>query len=327
MKRRGFIDIQNNGWKSTDFSAPGLTVDILKTITRDLLARGTLAFCPTLVTAPPEVYRQNFAVVAAAMKDPEIGGHILGIHLEGPFISPKPGAVGAHPKERVLPPDPRMFDRFQEWAQGQIKILTVAPEQPGCAELIRHVSRQGVAVSLGHHLASDEEMEIAVKNGARLCTHVGNGIPNEIHRHNNPLWWQLACDEVSGLFITDGQHLPADLIKVALRAKTTKRFIVTSDASPLAGMPAGRYTIFSGLPVVIDENGRIYSEQSKSLAGSHSTIMECMNHLAGLKLLSEDELWQVGFVNPLRALGLTPGAVAKLRAPEIVFRKGRFALA
>ncbi len=323
-EHRGFVDIQNNGWMGTDFTAPGLTVERVLEITSDLVSRGTIAFCPTVITGNPEVYRENFGVIARAMKDRKLGRHILGIHLEGPFISPEPGAVGAHPKEYVLAPDTATFDKFQEWANGAIRILTVAPERPGCEALIKHVTARGVAVSLGHHLAEDDDMARGVQAGATLCTHVGNGIPNMINRHHNPLWWQLSNDDIYGLFITDGHHLPADLIKVALRAKTTKRFIVTSDASPLAGMPPGNYTIFGSLPVVIDDKGLIYSEQSKSLAGSHSTMLQCMNHLASLNLLSEKELWDVGLRNPLRAIGMKPCELARLQGPAVSFRNGRF---
>jgi len=265
-------------------------------------------------------------VIAAARRDPEFGRHLLGIHLEGPFISPEPGAVGAHPARFVQAPSIDLFDRLQEWAGGAVKILTVAPERPGCADLIRHAVRQGVAVSVGHHLAGDGDLDRAVEAGASLCTHVGNGIPNQIHRHQNPLWWTLASDALSGLFITDGHHLPADFIKVAWRAKTPARFIVTSDASPLAGMPAGRYTIFGGLEVEIEPSGRIFAPATQALAGSHATMLDCMNHLAGLGLLSEAELIQVGLVNPLRALNLTPADVAGLPHPEIVFRNGRFSV-
>ncbi len=324
--RNGFVDLQVNGWLGRDFTEPGLTVEKLKEITREYVCRGTIAYCPTIFTGKIEGYQENFPVIAAAMKDPEIGAHILGIHLEGPFISPEPGAVGAHPKDYILEPDIETFDRFQEWAEGNIKILTVAPDQPGSIELIRHAAASGVVVSIGHHLASDEEMAGAAAAGAKLATHIGNGIPNEIHRHDNPLWWQLACDELSGLFITDGHHLPADFIKVALRAKTVDRFIVTSDASSLAGLPPGKYTVNNGLPVVINDAGRIYSAQTKGLAGSHSTIFECMNHLASLNLLSEDELWRVGRVNPLRVLGRNPEDLAALDGPEIAFENGRFLL-
>ena len=324
--KNGFVDVQNNGWMGTDFAQPGLTVERVVQITRELVERGTVAYCPTLITSAPEVYRENLGVIARAMKDPRVGRHILGVHLEGPFISPLPGAVGAHPRKYVQDPSIETFEKLQQYAEGNVRILTVAPERPGCVELIRHVAGAGVVVSMGHHLAGDEDLERAVQAGARLCTHLGNGIPNEIHRHNNPLWWQLACDDVSGMFITDGHHLPADLIKVALRAKTVDRFIVTSDASPLAGMPPGRYTVFGDLPVVIDPTGLIYSEKSKSLAGSHSTILECMNRLASLKLLSEGELGTVGFDNPLRLLGRKAEEFDALPGPRVAFEQGRFAL-
>ncbi len=323
----GFIDVQNNGWMGTDFTAPGLTVARVREVTLELLDKGTLAYCPTVITGDPAVYRENLRVLADAMKDPVAGPHILGIHLEGPFISTEPGAVGAHPKDFVQAPDVKAFRQYQEWAGGAIRILTLAPERPGAEALIRYAAGSGVVVSIGHHLASDAELDAAVKAGATLCTHVGNGCPNLIHRHDNPLWWSLACDAVSGLFITDGHHLPADLIKTALRAKTPDRFIVTSDASSLAGMPAGRYTIFNGLPVIVGEDGKIYSEKSQSLAGSHATLLECMNHLAELNLLDEAGLRKVGFDNPARLVKADPKTLAKLKGPAIRFENNRFVIA
>lgn len=322
----GFVDLQVNGGKGIGFSDPWLTAKQVKRITMELAAQGTSAYCATVITTKQEVYRENLRVIAAAMKDPEVGQHILGIHMEGPFISSEPGAVGAHPIEHVQASDITVFDKFQKWADSKIRILTVAPEIPGCLELIRYAVAQGVIVSLGHHLASDTDLDAAVAAGARLCTHVGNGMPNQIHRHKNPLWWQLANDQVSGMFITDGHHLPANLIKVALRAKVVRRFIVTSDASPLAGMPPGEYDIFGGLHVVLDGSGRIYSKQSESLAGSSSTMLECMNYLASLNLLTADELWRVGMVNPLRVLGMKPDDIAVLNGPKAIFDNNRFTL-
>ncbi|MBN2300981.1 MAG: hypothetical protein JXN60_00560, partial [Lentisphaerae bacterium] len=89
----GFVDLQNNGWMNTDFSEAGLTCERFKEITLDLVSKGTIAYCPTLITGDPEIYKKNFSVIAEAIKDPNIGSHILGIHLEGPFISPESGAV------------------------------------------------------------------------------------------------------------------------------------------------------------------------------------------------------------------------------------------
>lgn len=321
---KGFVDLQVNGWMGIDFTRKGLSLDDVRRVTRDMVARGTVAYCPTVITGSQEDYRGNLRVLAEAMKDPELGPRLPGIHLEGPFISPEAGAVGAHPRRFVVGPDTAAFDRFQEWAGGGIRILTLAPELPGAEALIRHAVRQGVAVSLGHHMAGRSDMERAVSAGATLCTHVGNGLPNLIHRHDNPLWWEMACDEVSGLFITDGHHLPADLIKVGLRAKTPARFMVTSDASPLAGMPEGNYKIFGGTAVTVSGTGRISSEATGGLAGSHSTMIECMNHLASLNLLSESDLWRVGFENQARVLGKSPDSWAELPGPDVRFENRRF---
>jgi N-acetylglucosamine-6-phosphate deacetylase len=319
----GFIELQLNGWKGVNLTSAALTVEQVTRMTRELKARGVLAYCPTVITAPTNVLKHSLETIARAAALPENEGRLVGIHLEGPFISPEFGAVGAHPIDYVRQPDPAVFDRFQGWAEGRIRLLTLAPERPGAPDLIRHAKAQGVAVSIGHHLASDEDVAAAVRAGVTLCTHVGNGLPNEIHRHNNVLWGELANDDLSGMFITDGQHLPVDMIKVALRAKTPDRFIVTSDASPLAGLPAGRYDLEWGLSAIIDEAGRIYSEKTQCLVGSHADMLTCMNRLASLNLLNEDELWRVGFHNPLRALGLDPDSLPA-GGPRAVFRDGRF---
>jgi N-acetylglucosamine-6-phosphate deacetylase len=321
----GFVDIQHNGWMGTDFSSPDCTPERFKEIVKQLIEHGTTAFCPTIVTSNPDGYEYTFSMLAKAMKDDEIGPHLLGIHLEGPFISKKPGAVGAHPKQYVLEPSIEKFKQFQEWAEGNIKILTLAPGIPGAEELIKYASNEGVIVSMGHHYADDEQLAEAMHSGIKLATHLGNGIPNEIHRHNNPLWWELANDDLFCSFITDGHHLPADFIKVALRAKTVDKFIAISDASPLAGMPSGTYNIF-GLEAVIDDTGLIFSPKTQGLVGSHSTIFECVNYLAGLNVLTETELREVAFDNPIKLLGRDPDEISDLPGPEPVFVNGQFVL-
>ncbi len=321
----GFVDLQINGWKGMSFLPPDVTVDTVREITREMSACGTAAYCPTVSTRPFDTYEESFTVLADAIDQPEIGPHILGIHVEGPFISPLPGAAGAHNPDLVRDPSIEEFDRFQEWARGNIKILTLAPERPGALDLIRHASERGVVVLFGHHLASDDEMIKGVEAGAVGSTHIGNAIPNEIHRHENPLWHQLACDDLWGLFITDGNHLPADLIKVALRAKGVERFIVTSDTAVLGGMPPGKYNNW-GLDVEINEEGRIFSPETGMLVCSHANMIECMNYLASLDLLDEADLWKVGLSNPLALLGMDVADLKGVPERHAVFRKGRFGL-
>lgn len=324
MNRCGFIDIQLNGFKGIDFSAPSLTIDQVRLATRELVKAGTTAYCPTLVTSSLDNYKHNLPILAAALRDKELKPHLLGIHMEGPFISPIEGARGAHPPEHIIRADVDTFKRFQEWAEGNITLLTLAPEVEGAITLVRYASTNGTIVSLGHHLADDSVLAEAVQSGARLCTHLGNGMPNMINRHQNPLWWQLASDDISGIFITDGHHLPADFIKVALRAKTIKHFIVVSDATDLGGLKPGVYQ-FKGHAVVLENSGRIGFQGTPYLAGSSATMLQCMNYLASLNLMNEKELWTVGHDNPLRLLGRR---LSKQPAdtPRVVFKENRFVL-
>ncbi len=325
MIRQGFIDIQINGFKGIDFSAPTLTIEQVRMATRELVKAGTTAYCPTLVTSSLDNYKHSLPVLAEALRDKELKPHLLGIHMEGPFISPIEGARGAHPPENIIRADVDTFKRFQEWADGNIVLLTLAPEVAGAMALIRHASANGTVVSMGHHMADDSVMTKAVQAGVHLCTHLGNGMPNMINRHQNPLWWQLTCDDISGIFITDGHHLPADFIKVALRAKTIKRFIVVSDATDLGGLKPGDYH-FKGHAVVLEKSGRIGFKGTPYLAGSSATMLQCMNYLASLNLMNEKELWAVGRDNPLRLLGRRL-KTHPANTPTVVFKSNRFALA
>ncbi len=321
---KGFVDLQVNGYMGVDFSAPGLTVEKIDLVTRKLIEQGTAAYCPTLITSPMEIYRENLPVIAKAMEQSELAPHILGIHLEGPFISPLDGARGMHKKEWIKSPDIEIYEKLQGFASGKIIFVTISPEIKGANWLIRHITKdRKVIVSLGHHMAKKKEIELAIKAGARACTHLGNGIPNMLPRHTNPIWTQLAEDSLVGMFITDGHHLPSEFIKVALRVKTSERFIVVSDSSPVAGMPTGIYQV-GGEKVVLEESGRLRSLDKDCLAGSSSNMMQCMNFLASLRELNEDELWQIGFGNPLKLINKDEKELLSLKLPEIKFVDNKF---
>ena len=325
MKHNGFVDLQVNGYKGINFNSLQLTIDQIRQVTRELARAGTIAYCPTVGTDKIQAYEHSLPLFAKAMQDPELARHILGLHLEGPFISPIEGARGAHHPKYIRQPSVELLKKFQDLAGGHVVLLTLAPEIKDAMPLIKYAVRTGIKVSLGHHLADDATLELAVKAGATACTHLGNGMPNMINRHQNPLWWQLACDDLIGMFITDGHHLPSDFIKVALRAKSPEKSIVVSDAAFIAGMPAGEYE-FLGSKVVLAPSGRISFADTPYLAGSSANMLQCMNHLASLKLLTEEELWKVGFDNPLRYLGKKAAAFSKTKGPRVEFRNNRFTI-
>lgn len=325
MIKNGFVDLQVNGYKGICFHKTDLTIERVYQATHELIKAGTVAYCPTLVTEDLKVYEHCLKVLAGAMRDQNLAKHILGFHLEGPFISSLEGARGAHPPKYIRQPSIELLKRFQDWAEGHIILLTLSPETEGAIPLIAYCVKNGIKVSIGHHFAEDKAMERAAKTGATACTHLGNGMPNMINRHQNPLWWQLAGDDIYGMFITDGHHLPDDFIKVALRAKTVEKFIVVSDSVDLAGLPPGNYE-FIGRKVVLAPSGRISFADTPYLAGSSANMIQCMNHLASLNLLTEEKLWQVGRDNPLRLLGKKPSVPDKVQGPRIEFKNNRFSI-
>ncbi len=320
----GFCDLQVNGCLGVDFSSPSLSESECLRAFREILSHGTAVFLPTIITAAREVYKRNIPLILHCAASDEFKLKIPGLHLEGPFISKEPGASGAHNPTWMSEPDINYLDELISLAEGKIKILTVAAELKGIEELIAHASKAEITVSCGHQMAMSSELERAAQAGARSITHLGNGLPGVLPRHPNQIWDALACDSLKGMIITDGHHLPASVIKTAIRTKGIDNIIVVSDASPLAGFPPGRYHAF-GSEAVIDKNGRLYNPVAGNLAGSSSFMLECMNYLASLKLLSEDELMKAGLYNPLALIGIAPAILDDLPS-KITYRNGSFEL-
>jgi len=317
MLPTGFVDLQVNGFLGVSFSAPDLTEDDAARACRELLARGNAAFLPTIVTGPEEMYRRNLPLLARLLARGEFSGRLLGLHIEGPFLSAKPGAVGAHNPAWVRAPDPGLLERMQEWAEGRVRFLTIAADQPGAEELARRAVKLGMAVSLGHHLANSADLARLAEAGARALTHLGNGVPNEVHRHLNPIWAGLAEDRLTALLISDGHHLPREVLQVMIRAKGVARVGIVSDASPIAGMPPGKYHTLDQ-EIVLEPSGLLHNPAKKCLVGSSATMFQCMNVLAGLRLFSAEELWAMGFFNPLKLIGVDAEKVAP-GVPRVVY--------
>jgi N-acetylglucosamine-6-phosphate deacetylase len=308
IKIPGFIDLQVNGFMGIDFSNGSLNEKEFIRACTMLFERGTAGFLATVITSSPEVYKQNLPIIGKAMQLPELKGKLLGIHAEGPFLSSKPGAVGAHNPDWVKPPDIDFFKQMQDWADGNIKVLTIAAENPGSEKLTEYASNHGITVSLGHQLALSPDLKKCSDAGAALLTHLGNGLPNEINRHHNPIFSGIADDKLTAMIITDGHHLPPALIKTIIRAKGVDKVIITSDASPIAGMPPGTYHVLNNL-AVLEKSGLLHNPEKKCLVGSSATMLACVNYLASLNLLSPEDLIKVSFTNPLKAIGINPATI------------------
>jgi N-acetylglucosamine-6-phosphate deacetylase len=265
---------------------------------------GVTTFCPTLITNTHERLLRNFHVFEEARRRfPQFARCVPCYHLEGPYISPN-GARGAHNPQYIRLPDWHEFEKLQEAAGGHIGILTLAPELPGASDFIRRAGSSGIVVAIGHTDANPPEIHNAVAAGARLSTHLGNGCPEMIHRHLNPLWAQLAADELSASIICDGFHLPRDLVNVILGSKTIGKCILITDAVSAATMPPGRYKLVDTEIELLPSN-QVITGEKKIMAGSAATlnhVVELFGRYTGVAL--HDAL-AAATANPARILAKT----------------------
>jgi len=298
----GLIDIQVNGYMGVDFSDQDLTIEQMQEATKALWKEGVTSFLPTLITRDHERLEKSFSILAESLNDPVIGASIPGFHLEGPYISPLQGYRGAHPEQYIRMPDLNEFSAFQEAAHNGIRLITVAPEMEGAIPFIRQCVETGVVVSLGHHNATPEIIEQAVEAGASLSTHLGNGCANEINRHHNPLWPQLANDSLSISIISDGSHLTREEVRTFYKVKGADRTILVSDALSFAGLPPGEYEKDGMTYLLTPDVVKFPSENV--LAGAAMPISRCVGNIMKFTGCSLREAIRMASTNPARLMGL-----------------------
>jgi N-acetylglucosamine-6-phosphate deacetylase len=300
-----FWDLQTNGRWGHSYSSPDLTVEQAASIILAQRGLGTARLCPTLVTAPIDHMLHGLRTIALACDaDPEVARMVLGVHLEGPYLSDQPGYKGAHPAEAMHDPDWDEFERLQEASGGRVVLMTLAPERTGAIAFIEKAARAGLTIALGHTAADGPTIKAAVDAGARLSTHLGNGIAAELPRHPNPIWRQAAEDRLRASLIADGWHLDPDVLKVLVRAKGIERIILVSDAGWLAGLPVGAYGDWA-----VDPSGKIVVAGTPYLAGSNQGLETGLRNL---------ERAVPGFPRPLLdVVTRNPAALLNRPAPRI----------
>jgi N-acetylglucosamine-6-phosphate deacetylase len=314
----GWIDLQVNGFAGVDYNHPGTAHDEIARSIRELFSTGVTRFLPTVITGSPEDMQGALRNLRAARETLSEGRAIAGFHVEGPHISPEDGPRGAHPRRWVRPPDLEEFGRMQEAAGGLIRLLTLSPEWPQAPSYIEALTSQGVVVAIGHTDAAAGQIAEAVRAGATLSTHLGNGAHALLPRHPNYLWDQLAEDRLMASFIADGIHLPPAFLKVALRAKGAERSILVTDAVTPAGCPPGCYRLGEQKVDLTSDNRVVLAGQTR-LAGSALRMDRGIENLMRLAGLSLSKAVAMATINPARAahlaarqLGLNAGEHADI---------------
>jgi N-acetylglucosamine-6-phosphate deacetylase len=310
-----FFDVHIHGAAGHDVMEA--TPQALDTIGAFLASRGTSAYLATTVTAPLDATLRALDGLANEIaKLPEPGrARPLGIHLEGPFLSHQ--KRGVQPAEHLLAPSIATFDRLIDAAHGHVRLMTIAPELPGAAELVKHATSRGVRVSLGHSNATSAETHTAIAAGAVSATHTFNAMRPLDHREPGILGTVLTDDYLFSELICDGIHTDPEIVCLWWKAKGPERAILVTDAMAAAGMPDGEYQL-GGFPVEV-KDGRATARGV--LAGSVLTLDRALANFLkfsgasieqALRLLSSNPAAMTGLAH--RAGSLAPGKSANLVA-------------
>ncbi|MEM1442369.1 MAG: N-acetylglucosamine-6-phosphate deacetylase [Verrucomicrobiota bacterium] len=300
-----YFDLQVNGYAGVDFCSAELTLEECRSACEALRADGIDSFLATLITDEvPSLESKLRRWVSFLEGDELLSQMVAGIHVEGPFISPKEGYVGAHPAEAVVPATVENARRLVEAGEGYIRLVTLAPECDEKAETIRFLSSMGITVSAGHCDPDLETLERSIDAGLSMVTHLGNGCPVSLPRHDNFIQRALSLSDRLWLcFIPDGAHVPWFALQNMFQLVGTERAIVTTDAIMAAGLGPGTYSL-SGAPVEIDEQGVARRPGSMNLAGSTVRGFQVAENLEERLGFSKEEIQKVFHDNPRHALGL-----------------------
>ena len=304
--KTGWIDLQVNGRYGIAFNSPKITVDEVVSLTERLRDEGTTGFLAAMsTTSAGETQLHTARVIAEARrKSAACAESILGLHLEGPFVSREKGYVGAHNPAMVRDPDIGYIDKVNDACGGLVRVVTIAAEAKGAEDFTRQATSRGIAVSIGHSAEwRPERIGALAEAGAKSFTHLGNGLPDLIHRRENVIWTALAEDRMSIQFIPDGFHLTLQMLRVYTRAVPLRRLIAVSDCAYPGGLKPGRYEM-GGDVHLLEPDGFIRS-LAGTLHGSSSSMAQVMRILNSSYVgLSEAECRVVGHDNPLRLIGL-----------------------
>lgn len=286
----GFFDLQVNGFAGVDFQRSDLDQAALTRAVDGLLAHRTDRILLTLITDRIDSLCAKLANLERHRQaDPKLARVIVGYHLEGPYMSPAPGYHGAHDPGLMKAPEIAEFERMQAAANGNVRLITIAPEQPGSSEFIRHITSRGVVASIGHSEADDRQIDEAIAAGLTMCTHLGNGIPVHLHRHDNIMQRLLARDELYACFIADGIHIPPRVLRNLVRAKPRDKVIITTDCMAAAGAGPGRFCI-GRFEVDVGADGVVREPGKPNFAGSSLTMDQAAINLAAYLGWDEEEI-------------------------------------
>jgi len=289
MRTPGLVDLQVNGFAGVDFNSGTITAAELDRALETMLATGVTTCLPTIITAHPHELEERFRALDAAVNGSRLGSLMCpGYHLEGPFLNPSAGYSGCHPPEAMTTATADLVAHLEGQLSRPILMVTLAPEVEGGIALAGKLAQMGKVVAIGHSAADFETVAAAADVGATLSTHLGNGLPQQMHKLVNPLFAQLAEDRLMAGFIADGIHIHPKALKSLIRAKGFERSILVTDAVVAAGAAPGRYS-FAGMPVDLAADGSVRQPGGASLAGSALKLDDAVRNVVAWGIATPEE--------------------------------------
>lgn len=300
------FDFQVNGFAGVDFQADEVTAKDLARCAEALRRHHMTAILLTLITDRVETLCRKLEHIEAVRRsDERVAKVVRGYHLEGPWISAEPDYYGAHPVDRTTTPTLADYRRLRDAAGGHLRLITLAPEVDGCIDIIEAATADGIRVALGHTNASNEVIDLAIEAGATLATHLGNGVPAVLHRHDNVIQRLLARDELIACLIPDGIHLPPFVLQNLYRAKPPGQVFFTTDCMAAAGGPPGRYTI-GPHTVEVGDDGIVHLPGDTRFAGSSLTLDRGVTNIMEWLGLEAETAIDLCSTVPARHFGIDP---------------------
>ncbi|GAA5150121.1 N-acetylglucosamine-6-phosphate deacetylase [Nocardioides marinquilinus] len=274
----GLVDAQVNGFDGVDLMSA--TAEEVVHVSRALASRGVTSWLPTLITGPERDVSHALRVLDAAHASAAEGGaRLLGVHLEGPFLSPR--RLGTHPREHRRDPDPELLARLRGHSDRLgVVAVTLAPELPGALDLVRTLVAEGVVVSLGHSDATAAQAHAGFDAGAVAVTHCFNAMSGLHHREPGLAGAALARPGVTVQVVVDGHHLADDAVRVVFAA-AAGRVVLVTDATAASARDDGAY-VLAGVALEV-RDGAVRNDAG-DLAGSALTLDAAVRNAASLGL-------------------------------------------
>ena len=300
------FDLQVNGYAGVDFCSDTLSAEQIHFACEALKKDGVSGVLATLITDRLDrLCRKLKNWRDLREQDPLVKELVLGFHLEGPFLTPEAGFIGAHPPSLVCPPDVDSCMHLLEAGGGMVKLLTLAPELDEDCEVVSRLVNEGVVVSAGHCNPSLDQLTKSIDHGLGMVTHFGNGCPPVLDRHDNILQRFLSLrDQLWFCFIADGNHMPFHVLSNYLSLVGVERSIMVTDAISAASMSPGAYEL-SGLEVMVDDQGVTSRKGVSGLAGSTLTNSRLVENLKTDLRFSSQSIEKLMDLNPRKALGIS----------------------